>query len=170
MDAVRQAAFGRDWAPEMAFEVLSMRQRMEWRRGPRDLKRGYGGSADIEFLVQMLQLQHGRDRPDLQWPNTWETLESLRGAGLLSDADYDGLRASYNFLRQVESRLRLMTNRPLDVWPDAPEELEKLARRLCYDANPDQSAAARFQAELEQHTCQTRERFLRLTTRNAASA
>jgi glutamate-ammonia-ligase adenylyltransferase len=161
MDAVRQAAFGRNWKPEMAAEIITMRQRLELSRGPRDLKRGHGGSVDIEFLVQMLQLKCGREHPKLQWSNTWETLEALRSIGLLPQADFEGLQASYDFLRQVESRLRLMTNRPLDVWPEAPEEFEKLARRLGYDAGVD-SPAARFRAELGRHTKQTRERFLRL--------
>jgi glutamate-ammonia-ligase adenylyltransferase len=165
MAAVRQAAFGRPWQPELSAEILAMRQRLETSRPPRDLKRGYGGSVDIEFLVQMLQLKHAGANPDLQCPNTWEALYALRRAVLLDRADYEGLRASYDFLRQVESRLRIMTNRALDVWSDSSEELEKLARRMNYDANGEISAANVFRAELEQHTRQTRERFLRLAQR-----
>ncbi|HLW65776.1 MAG TPA: bifunctional [glutamate--ammonia ligase]-adenylyl-L-tyrosine phosphorylase/[glutamate--ammonia-ligase] adenylyltransferase [Gemmataceae bacterium] len=167
MDAVRQAAFARDWKPEMVGEILSMRQRLELSRGPRDLKRGRGGSVDIEFLVQMLQLKHGCEHPELHWSNTWETLEALQSLGVLAKADYEGLRTSYDFLRQVESRLRLMTNRPLDVWPEAADEQEKLARRLGYEAKDGQTAAGQFRAELGQHTRQTRERFLRLISANA---
>ena len=49
-----------------AEEIASMRNRMEASRPGRDLKRGFGGIADIEFLVQLLQLKYAGDRPDLR--------------------------------------------------------------------------------------------------------
>ena len=56
-----------------------------WRKPPRagDLKRGPGGIVDIEFLVQMLQLQHARKNPRLRTPNTLAALAALHAAGLL---------------------------------------------------------------------------------------
>jgi len=82
----------------------------------------------------------------------------LAAAGLLNAPDYLALRESYDFLRQVESRLRIMTNRALDEYPEAPDELQKLARRLSFDS------AATFRTELERHTSRTRELFRRLTS------
>lgn len=153
MAAVRQAVFGPGWKPEFAAEIRSMRERLESSRGPRDVKRGPGGQVDIEFLVQAMGLRCGGQHPEIARPNTWEALDALRDAGLIDATDHAALRESYDFLRQVESRLRIMTNRTLDEYPDDPDELAKLARRLGFES------AEQFQAELERHTSRTRELF-----------
>jgi glutamate-ammonia-ligase adenylyltransferase len=165
MAAVEQAAFHLPWRPEVADEILAMRERLEASRSERDLKRGFGGIVDVEFLVQLFQLKFGRNLPALRTANTWDALDALRSAGLLSEEEYATLRASYDFLRLVESRLRIVHNRSLDELPEAPEDLEKLARRLGLEAGPGVSAGQRFLEELEKYTGQTREVFLRLVGR-----
>ena len=138
-----------------------MRERLESQRGPRDLKRGPGGMVDVEFLVQLFQLKYGREQPELRKPNTWEALEALRSAGLLSEEEHFALRDGYDFLRRVQGRLRIVHNRSVDEAPEAPEEREKLARRLGYDAG------GRFLADLEKHTKQIRDLFRLLVARDA---
>jgi glutamate-ammonia-ligase adenylyltransferase len=162
MEVVERGAYGLPWRPELADEIGSMRDRLESSRSERDLKRGFGGIVDVEFLVQMFQVKYAAVLPALRTPNTWEALAALREAGLLGDTDYAILREGYDFLRQVESRLRIVHNRSLDELPEAPEDLEKLSRRLGFEAGPDGSAGSRFLAELERHTQQTRDLFLRL--------
>jgi glutamate-ammonia-ligase adenylyltransferase len=162
MTAVAEGAYGRTWGPEVADEVRAMRERLETSRSRRDLKRGSGGIVDVEFLVQLYQLKYGRKRPALRVTNTWEALDALKAAGLLSEPDRTVLWDSFGFLRRVESRLRIVHNRALDEVPEAPEEVDKLARRLGYDAGPDGSAGKQFLAELERHMSQTREVFQRL--------
>ena len=75
--AVAKAAFGRRWRRKDAEEIRHMRRRMEETAAAGDLKRGPGGIVDIEFLVQMLQLQHGRGNPKLREPNTLAALREL---------------------------------------------------------------------------------------------
>jgi glutamate-ammonia-ligase adenylyltransferase len=165
MDAIRQGAYGLPWRPEFADEILEMRNRLEASRSERDLKRGFGGIADIEFLVQLFKLKYARDLPTLRTPNTWEALEALHAAGLLGGEERATLRSSYDFLRLVESRLRIVHNRSLDELPEAPEDLEKLARRLGLESVLGLSAGQQFLSELDRHTTQTRELFLRLARR-----
>jgi glutamate-ammonia-ligase adenylyltransferase len=162
MEAVLQGAYGLRWQPGLAEEIQDMRERLEASRSERDLKRGFGGIVDIEFLVQLFQIKYGRDLPALRTTNTWEALEALRSSGLLTEADAATSLASYNFLRLVESRLRIVHNLSLDELPEKPEDLEKLARRLGFEAAPHDSPGHQFVAELERHTRQTRELFLRL--------
>jgi glutamate-ammonia-ligase adenylyltransferase len=169
MEAVNQGAYGLPWRREYADEICSMRERLEASRSERDLKRGFGGIVDIEFLVQLFQLKYGRDLPSLRTGNTWEALDALHSARLLSDDEYATLRSSYDFLRLVESRLRIVHNRSLDELPEAPEDLEKLARRLGCEAGPAGSAGAKFLAALECHMNQTRERFLALVERERSN-
>ncbi|HMF14689.1 MAG TPA: bifunctional [glutamate--ammonia ligase]-adenylyl-L-tyrosine phosphorylase/[glutamate--ammonia-ligase] adenylyltransferase, partial [Gemmataceae bacterium] len=138
-------------------------------RSDRDLKRGFGGIVDVEFLVQLLQLKYGRERPGLRTPNTRAALQAAREAGLLSETESATIRGGYDFLRSVQSRLRIVHNRSLDELPETTEELEKFARRLGWEATSDGRAADRFLQELEQHTSQTRALFLYLLAREQSS-
>jgi glutamate-ammonia-ligase adenylyltransferase len=162
---VGHGAHGLPWRPEMADEIRAMRERLEASRSERDLKRGFGGIVDVEFLVQMFQLKYGRDLPALRTPNTWEALEALKETGLLADGEFAVLWSGYQFLRMVEDRLRIVHNYSLDELPENVDELEKLARRLGYESGPGAAAAKRFLHDLEQHTAQTRELFLHLLGR-----
>jgi glutamate-ammonia-ligase adenylyltransferase len=157
--AVAEGAFGAAWRPELADEVLAMRQRLEASRGERDLKRGFGGIVDVEFLVQLFQLKYGHGLPALRTPRTWQALDALRDTGQLTVEEHGALRAGYDFLLRVQSRLRIVHNRSLDEVPGDPAEVEKLARRLGFESG------GRFLAELERHTTQVRELFLRLLGR-----
>ena len=75
------------------------------------------------------------------------------------------LRSCYDFLRLVESRLRIFHNRSLDELPEQPEEIEKLARRIGSSTTPGQSAGQVFLRDLDRHTSQTRKLFLELFSR-----
>ncbi|MFO0951596.1 MAG: hypothetical protein U0835_10675 [Isosphaeraceae bacterium] len=50
-------------------------------RRPERPRRGAGGIQDIEFLVQYLQVVHGRAHPDVLRPNLWDALDALKRAG-----------------------------------------------------------------------------------------
>src|SRR5262249_22779575 len=96
MEAVNRGAYGLPWRPELAGEVLDMRERLEASRSQRDVKRGFGGIVDVEFVVQLFQLQCGRDLPALRTGNTWEALDALRATGLLRPKEYAVLRQGYD--------------------------------------------------------------------------
>jgi glutamate-ammonia-ligase adenylyltransferase len=164
MAAVAECTYAVPWRPEMLTEIAGMRERLEASRSERSLKRGFGGIADIEFLVQLLQLKYGGGAPDLRATNTWGALAALRARALLSADEHEALRTSYDFLREVESRLRIIHNRSLDELPQTPAALEMLARRLGFGSGPA-DAGRRFLAELERHTSQTRDIFLRVVER-----
>jgi glutamate-ammonia-ligase adenylyltransferase len=156
--AVDEAVEGVPWRPELADEIVSMRERVEASGSERDLKRGFGGISDVEFLVQLFRIKYGRSIPALRTTNTWEALAALGLAGLITAEEQTTLRTCYDFLREVEACLRIVSNRSLDELPDKPEDLERLARRMG-------STGAAFRTELERHLEQTRELFLRLVAR-----
>jgi glutamate-ammonia-ligase adenylyltransferase len=159
MAAVAEGAYGLEWRPQIVEEMQAMRERLQCSRPPANLKRGPGGLADVEFLVQMLQIKYGRTLPALRDPNTWRTLEALQACGLLSTEEYGDLVAGYNFLLRVQSRLRMVHNRTLDEVPEAPEELDKLGRRLGYECG------SRFLTELEHHRRTIRKLFFNIMAR-----
>jgi glutamate-ammonia-ligase adenylyltransferase len=165
MAVAAQAAFGVPWKAAYARDIQEMRERLEASRGDRDLKRGFGGIVDVEFLVQLLQLRYGLDQPELRKPNTRDALHAARDAGLLSPTEFETIQNGYDFLRRIQNRLRIVHNRSLDELPETPEEMEKFARRLGYEPTTDEPAADRFLHELEQHTSQTRALFLYVLAR-----
>ncbi|MCI0681610.1 MAG: bifunctional [glutamate--ammonia ligase]-adenylyl-L-tyrosine phosphorylase/[glutamate--ammonia-ligase] adenylyltransferase [Gemmataceae bacterium] len=164
-DVLNGAVYELEWKPEIADEIKTMRERVEASGSKRDLKRGYGGIIDIEFLVQMFRLKYGKRFPEVRHPNTWTALDALVAATLITESDHDTLRSCYEFLRLVESRLRIYHNRSLDELPSSPEELEKLARRMGTEPGLGVDAAERFLQELERHTTRTRELFLEIFQR-----
>ena len=94
---------------------------------PSNLKRGPGGTVDIEFAVQMLQLAHCRNHPDVLQPGTLKAIEKLHEAGIVDRDEADFLGDKYQFLRSVESGLRLMNTTARHDLPKEPLQLERLA-------------------------------------------
>jgi len=129
---VGRAAFEHRWQPSDADEIRQMRRRLEESAADDDLKRGPGGIVDIEFLVQMLQLNSGRRNRALRAAGTLSALEALHQAKLLASDDYEFFDRSYRFLRTLEARLRLISVTPLGALPEAPTELAKLAHLMRY--------------------------------------
>jgi glutamate-ammonia-ligase adenylyltransferase len=118
-------------------KITAMRQRIEHERrqegGERwDIKVGYGGLVDLEFLVQLYQLLWGVHRPALRLTSTWDVLEALEREGILPPPEAQSLRHAYCFLRRVESALRIVDDRSVNTIPDDPADQRRLARRLGY--------------------------------------
>ena len=95
-----------------------------------NLKRGPGGVVDIEFLVQVLQLIHGKNNVNLQTPNTLAGLESLALAGIIKNEMAQSLRDAYDLLRKIEGRLRLLDVRLGHVLPNGNRERNQIANLL----------------------------------------
>ena len=60
MLAVEEAVHGVEWQSTVADEIVSMRERVEAAGSERDLKRGFGGISDVEFLVQLFRIKYGK--------------------------------------------------------------------------------------------------------------
>jgi len=157
--AVRAAVLGPVWCPQLVDEVRGMRQKLEATASHRSLKRGPGGLTDVEFVVQLLQLKYGREQPDVLTPNVWDALDALTAAGTLPRDEATGLRAGYSFLRLIEARLRIVTDRPLTEVPEAADDQAKLAHRLGFDG------PAAFLAAYRETTATVRRCYLAVTAR-----
>ncbi len=165
LSALMDAAYSLPWRPEMADEIYHMRERVQASGSQRDLKRGYGGLVDIEFLVQLFRLKYGQERQSIQTTNTWEALKALRAENLLNQEEFQTLWDSHEYLRLVESRLRLVHNRSLDELPESPSELDKLSKGLGFEIDEENSASNKFLAKLDEYLTRTRELFVRLIER-----
>ncbi len=95
-----------------------------------DVKSGIGGLRDVEFLVQGLQLIHGRRMPSLLEGNTINALELLGKGNVLPEPVALRLKEDYLFLRRVEHCLQVLEDRQIHAIPKDKRELKALARRL----------------------------------------
>ncbi len=164
MDAIRAAMLGPAWCPQLVDEVRAMRQKLESTASVRSLKRGPGGLTDVEFAVQLLQLKYGREHPDVLTPNMWDALDALAVRGVLPIDNATALRDGYSFLRLVETRLRIVTDRPLTEIPEPADDQAKLAHRLGFVTTSD------FLAAFRQATASVRAAYLAITSRERSSS
>jgi glutamate-ammonia-ligase adenylyltransferase len=133
MQVVRRCVVEPDWQPDNVAEIRSMRERLEETAGTRNLKRGPGGTVDIEFVVQMLQLRYATTSPEVLVPGTLDALVALRDAGHLPAEDAEFFDQSYRLLRSIESGLRLMNTAARHDLPGDDTEIVKLAYLLGYE-------------------------------------
>lgn len=157
---IENCVYDREWSRNMADEIEEMRERMEQATVGKDIKRGLGGIVDIEFTVQLLQLKYGRNHPGIHTTNTLEALHRLYHQNLLEARHYLHLIAAYEFLRKVESRLRIVHGISYDRLPDSQEDLDKLAKRLGYGSKEgDIPPSGVLLAENDVHTTIARKIF-----------
>lgn len=136
---VRQTVYGSVIATDGRHEIHRLRMRMENEiakesAGNYNIKTGRGGMVDVEFIAQYLQLRHGHSYPELRTPNTVTALKEVKTLGLLDADDAETLIGGYKFLRKLENRLRLLHDHSINDLAGDQRYLDKLARRLGYDA------------------------------------
>jgi glutamate-ammonia-ligase adenylyltransferase len=138
--ALRRArVFGPGLSDAERAEIHHVRTRMELelgREGPGriHLKFGAGGLVDVEFLVQVLQLAHGREHRALQTPSTRVALARLGALGILPETTAKSLVEAYDFERGLLRSLRLRQVRPPDCLPLTGHVLARLAREAGFDS------------------------------------
>jgi glutamate-ammonia-ligase adenylyltransferase len=146
----------RPWSEEDAAAMRQSRLALEAGAGANNLKRGAGGTVDVEYAVQLLQLRHAAESPAILVPGTLAALAALATAGHLSATAVQAWSEAYRLLRRVESAVRLLNGPAQHRLPDDPIELRKLALLLQY------SDPQRLHDECCQQMHGNRERFARL--------
>ena len=150
----------------LAADIRAMRARMQEEVGKEsaaqyNIKQGAGGFVDIEFLVQYLQLLYGRNYRRIRVPGTYNALRALDRERLLNKEDCRALIDSYQFLRQLESRMRIVSNQATSELSRDPAKLWSLARRMEY-SDTDLPAGQKLLHDYEGLSRRVRELFLRI--------
>lgn len=126
-------------------EVKRIKARVEAERLPqaadpaRHLKLGRGSLSDVEWFVQLLQLQHGARIEGLRTTSTLGALAAAEREGLVSTADAARLHTAWVLASRARSAMTLWTAKTSDVLPTDRQQLEGVARLLEY---PPGSASA----------------------------
>ncbi|WP_431277447.1 bifunctional [glutamine synthetase] adenylyltransferase/[glutamine synthetase]-adenylyl-L-tyrosine phosphorylase [Leifsonia poae] len=119
-------------------EVRRIKARVENERLPqgadptRHLKLGRGSLSDVEWFVQLIQLQHAAAVPSLRTTSTLEALAEAAAHGFVTDEDAAKLRDAWIFASRARSAMTLWTNKTADVLPSDRVQLDGVARLLEY--------------------------------------
>jgi len=136
VDPIRWSAAGLTVA-ELT-EVRRLKARMESERLPRGAnpnmhtKLGRGGLSDVEWVVQLLQMQHAAAVPSLRTTRTLAGLEAARAAGLIADDDAAALAESWRLATSMRNAIMLVRGRASDMVPVDVQELRAVAFVLGY--------------------------------------
>ena len=126
-------------------EIRTMKRRIEAERlgsgsKARDVKLGAGGLSDIEFTVQLMQLQYGFGRTSIRDNRTLPALAGLSEHNLLDIGDRATLDVGYRFCQRFRNARYHLSGLSSDVFPDDDHEELLLARRLGYPGTKDLEA------------------------------
>ncbi|MFB7311204.1 bifunctional [glutamine synthetase] adenylyltransferase/[glutamine synthetase]-adenylyl-L-tyrosine phosphorylase [Streptomyces sp. NPDC056192] len=120
-------------------EIRRLKARMESERMPRGAdptlhtKLGRGGLSDVEWTVQLMQMQHGWMEPGLRTTRTREALAAACAAGLIPGEDAQTLDEAWVLATRVRNAVMLVRGRPGDTFPSGPRELTAVGRYLGYE-------------------------------------
>ncbi len=172
----------RGLSAEEAEELLKIRKRMEQEIAKEDsetlnIKTGYGGLVDIEFVAQALFMRYRIANKDasLSPPDTLSMLQALQINKGLSDEQFQVLSSSYRFYRLIETRLRIMQDNAdcklyyletegIEPDQDLNKRLEataSLARRIGYRGK---AAGLEFVKDYKKKSRQVRKIYLEIMT------
>nr|WP_245868125.1 bifunctional [glutamine synthetase] adenylyltransferase/[glutamine synthetase]-adenylyl-L-tyrosine phosphorylase [Actinomadura meyerae] len=125
-------------------QIRRLKARMESERLPRGVERrlhtklGPGGLADVEWVAQLLQLQHAHEVPGLRTTRTLDALDAAVEARLLDAGDAEVLAESWCLATRIRGALMLVRGRASDLLPtDHHKERSAVTRVLGYPGTGD---------------------------------
>ncbi|MBF0277849.1 MAG: hypothetical protein HQM13_08665 [SAR324 cluster bacterium] len=111
-----------EWTPpsDLKQQIFHLRERKEKELSGeterrKNIKEGYGGLLDIEYLTQYLQVCHGPKIPELRITRTLLLLEQFRLNQILDPETARELIKGYTFYRLLESYLRLLCDTDTNI-------------------------------------------------------
>lgn len=159
---VEPVVWRKQYSDEILRAIRSIKARVESERIPPGedpdfhLKLGPGGLSDVEFVTQLLQLRHGGSVPQLRVTGTFDALQALREAGILTASDHSALHDAYLFCTRVRLRLHLQSGQVSDSLPTDPEATRRLAASLDFDRTSE------LREQYRRYTRRARRTFERL--------
>jgi [glutamine synthetase] adenylyltransferase / [glutamine synthetase]-adenylyl-L-tyrosine phosphorylase len=133
---IETALSGVVWNDTLGQEIRHQRLCMQEGAGPGNLKRGIGGTVDVEFVAAAMMLKVASQNFSLHRRGTTDLLASLGRGGIIEPADADDLIDGYRTLRRVEANLRLMATQARHDLPSDEATKVNLAY-LMKEPNPE---------------------------------
>jgi glutamate-ammonia-ligase adenylyltransferase len=114
--------------------VRRIKARVDAERLPRGadpathLKLGRGGLADVEWTVQLLQMQHAGVVPGLRTTRTLDALRAAVAADVVSGSDADALTAAWRMASGLRNAVTQVRGRSADSLPRDARERAAVAQ------------------------------------------
>jgi glutamate-ammonia-ligase adenylyltransferase len=118
--------------PQYMHRIRIRRERelAEKGRSRLDFKVGRGGLADIDFLIELVQIREGRTRPEFRVPGSRRLLLALPPTSYITPTEGRELREAHEFLRTVELFARMDLNLRVNSIEANAAALEPLGKRM----------------------------------------
>ncbi len=123
----------------------------------RNIKLGYGGIRELEFIVQSLTLIYGGRDPRIRSEKTIEALDRLADFGYLPAERASNLKEAYLFLRDIEHKLQIVSGLQTHALPRNDAGMRQLLLRL--RMGKSDRALARLRTTLRKHRDLTANQF-----------
>ncbi|GAA2014378.1 bifunctional [glutamine synthetase] adenylyltransferase/[glutamine synthetase]-adenylyl-L-tyrosine phosphorylase [Microbacterium ulmi] len=133
-----EVRYPRSVDPQALREIKRIKARVENERLPqgvdprRHLKLGPGGLSDVEWLVQLIQLEHAHHVPGLRTTSTMAALRAAQEAGLIPAAAADRLADAWRLASRLRSANTVLSGQTSDVMPTDRAKLDGIGRLLEY--------------------------------------
>ncbi len=164
LEQISSSIYGEYDQEHLKAEIVHMRKRVQEElgssKGNYEIKRGVGGIMDIDFLTHFLQLLHGKTHKGLQTANTRAALRQLGKVGIISEKVCNDLLSAYDFLKQIEGRLRVFDMKAISSFSQNVGDVHVLARAMGYLETDMDNAAERFLNDYLQATQAVRQYFV----------
>lgn len=129
--------------PEQVSEIRKLKARMEAERLPRGVRRdrhlklGAGGLSDVEWTIQLLQLQFAGRYPELRLTSTIDTLHALQSLDLIDADDAQALEIGWKLCTSARNARYLWSGKAsqADILPDDTYILGAMAVYRGYPAH-----------------------------------
>ena len=148
---------------EAVTEMRKLKARMETERLPRGidpashLKLGPGGLSDVEWLVQLKQLQYGYKLQQLRVTDTLAALEASQELKFFSQEDSNCLKETWLFISRLRNAMTLATGTSSDHLPKSLSDLRQVSYLLGYRT----SGSEKLLEDYKRLTRRTRKIFVR---------
>jgi len=131
-------------------EIRRIKARIEAERMPRGVdpalhvKLGPGGLADVEWVVQLLQLKHAHEIAGLRTTRTLAALAAAEEAGLVAQSDAAALAEAWRLATRIRDAAMQVRGRASDVIPAKQAELAAVARLMGYPPDTPQALVEHY--------------------------
>ncbi len=154
--------YGYSWSEEAVESVRHIKRRIENEKNKEsriymDFKYGKGGVADLEFLVQLLQVRYGGKHESVRVPDVAGAVTALCEAGALTVEERETLLEAHRFQRRVENRYQMVEEwNAREVSRESPV-LERVARSLGYKGETPSQVRKSFLSDWDTHAAAVRD-------------
>lgn len=120
-------------------QIQRLKARVEAERMPRgadparQVKLGRGGLSDVEWLTQLIQLEHAHENPGLKTTSTLRALEEAVKLEIVAAEDAAILESAWRLATRIRGGNVLRNGRASDSLPSSRKDLEAIARWSGYE-------------------------------------